>query len=408
MNMTRNTLHYMKIGYFAHSKVGVSETFISDLMIALNKRAHIFSFFSGASAGTPVEGIPTNYTGYYDAPSRSSYLLYKVGQVFGGRGDRLKFRYAQRSAVQIMHRYKRHLDDIDVAFVDYGTSGALLYPLLEEKKIPMVMRVHAYDVTGAFANALYKKAFLEACHFASAVLTVSDHIGRLLVLAGVEPSKIQLVRLGIGSQDIAIMPWSERLKDHPSILHLGRLTPKKHPLALIHAFSIVKKTIRDAKLTIVGDGPLIHESKRRVAKLGLEDAVCFKGALAQKEAFDLMRRHWVFAQHSVTSMNGDQEGFPISPAEAALHELPVVSTSHSGITENVIDGETGFLVQEHNYEEMAERMIYLLRHPEIAERMGKAGRQRILEICNPEVQTKKVYDLLEAAYAENRFEYVVS
>ncbi|MFK7848119.1 MAG: glycosyltransferase [Rhodothermales bacterium] len=395
----------MKIGYFAHSKVGVSETFISDLMIALNKKAHSFSFFSGASAGTTVQGIPTHYTGYYDTPSRSSFLLYKVGQILGGRGDRMKFRYAQRSAVQIMQRYERHLAEIDVAFVDYGTSGALLYPLLEEKKIPMVMRVHAYDVTSAFANVSYRNAFLRACNFANCVLTVSDHIKRLLILAGVESSKIRLVRLGIGSRNVSVMPWDEKMKGPPSILHLGRLTPKKHPLALIHAFSIVKNNIEDAHLTIIGEGPLLNESKKRVAKLGLEEAVRFKGALAQKEAFGLMRRHWVFAQHSVTSMNGDQEGFPVSPAEAALHELPVVSTSHSGITENVIEGETGFLVQEHNYEEMAERMIHLLKHPEIAERMGKAGRQRILGICNPEIQTQKVYDLLEAAYAKNRLAF---
>jgi glycosyltransferase involved in cell wall biosynthesis len=96
----------------------------------------------------------------------------------------------------------------------------------------------------------------------------------------------------------------------------------------------------------------------------------------------------------VTAKSGDQEGFAISLAEAALHEIPVVSTFHNGIPENVIDGETGLLVKEFDFEAMAEKIIYLIENPEIAEQMGKAGRKHILNLCEPERRISKIKELL--------------
>lgn len=81
----------------------------------------------------------------------------------------------------------------------------------------------------------------------------------------------------------------------------------------------------------------------------------------------------------MTARSGDQEGFGISLAEAAALELPVVSTLHNGIPEQVINGETGFLVREHDYEAMAERLVHLLGTPDKAEKMGMAGSENIEE-----------------------------
>ena len=120
-----------------------------------------------------------------------------------------------------------------------------------------------------------------------------------------------------------------------------------------------------------------------------------RGVLNREESFPIMNKHWVYAQHSVTGPNGDTEGFAISLAEAALHGLPVVSTVHNGITENVLDGVTGFLVPEHDYEAMAEKIIYLIQNPDKAEYMGKAGKQHIMKICEPGRRIELIKDLLE-------------
>ena len=388
----------MRIGYFAHTHVSVSETFVHDLLLALNHRSDHFVFVSGASSGQALPGIQSIFSGYYSAGQKGAYLLYKIGQLLGGKGDQLKYSHLQRTAYQVLKQYSSDLSALDVAFVDYGTSSSVLYPVFKAFNIPYIVRVLGYDVSSAFASASYKREFLISCKHASAVIAVSHHLKRLLVLAGVDPQKISVIRIGGNPSYMLPQSWRERLKLAPSVVHLGRLTPKKHPLALIHAFSVAKQYVHNAKLTIIGDGPLMNACKNRVVQLRLDDAVHFTGALSREHAIPIMNKHWVFAQHSVTSMNGDQEGFPVSPVEAAICELPVVTTAHSGLTEQVVHGETGFIVQEHNYEDMGERIAWLMQHPQEAERMGKAGRKRMQSLCNPEKQMEQVYQLLQTTH----------
>lgn len=387
----------MHIGHFTQASVGISETFIHDLMQDLNRRAACLTFFCGASKGTPIEGIPTVFTGYYELPAIIAYPLFKLGLLMGRKGRSLNLKFQQLSASYRLSAFKKELTALDVAYIEYGTSAPVLCNLFRKVKLPYVIHVHAYDVTSAFADECYKETFVDACNVAHAIVVVSKHIKRLLILAGIDEERIVVVRLGIKEQAIAPMSWENRRKSPPSVIHLGRLVPKKHPVALLHAFALVQQEVPDARLTIIGDGPLMGEVIERIKQLRLEDCVTLTGALGREEAFPILNRHWVFAQHSVTSIKGDQEGFPVSPSEAAMHGLPVVSTLHSGIPEGVIDGETGFLVQEHDFETMAQRMIYLLRNPDIAEAMGQAGRNRISQLCNPEERADKIYDLLHGA-----------
>ena len=136
--------------------------------------------------------------------------------------------------------------------------------------------------------------------------------------------------------------------------------------------------------------------QKRIKSLKLEDSVKLCGALPHQEALSIINQHWLLAQHSVIALNGDQEGFPVGLAEGSALELPIVSTYHSGIPEQVIDGETGFLVREFDYETMAERMIKLLTNPDLAEQMGKAGRENITKICNTKRRVQQILDLLQA------------
>ena len=117
----------------------------------------------------------------------------------------------------------------------------------------------------------------------------------------------------------------------------------------------------------------------------------------QDDALKLVRQHAVFCQHSVTGRDGDQEGFALSPAEAALMEMPVVSTLHNGIPEHVQDGTTGLLVREWDIDGMAEAMLELARDPEKAAAMGNAGRKNILALCDPGQRKAALQSLIASA-----------
>ena len=81
--------------------------------------------------------------------------------------------------------------------------------------------------------------------------------------------------------------------------------------------------------------------------------------------------------------------------------MPVVSTYHNGIPEHVMDGVSGFLVREHDFESMAERMIRLIEDPQLRKEMGQRGRENILAMCDPERRRHAILDLIKTKTAHH-------
>ena len=386
----------MKIGYFTNNNIGISETFIYDLIKGLEKKSDLV-WFSGQSSIEKkiVENqVATNYSSYHE---KLPFWAYKIGQLKGYLGYKWKMRTRLYLSDKALHKIPKN-DFPDVAYVDYLTSAILLRKFFEKNSIPYVVHVHGYDITSELNDPEYKKELKKVFLSASHIIAASQFIKRLLILEGCPVSKIFVIRYGIDADSITPLSWEKRKKESPSIIFLGRLTEKKNPIALIHAFDIVRKKVPDIKFTIIGDGYLREEVENRIESLGLEDSVALLGALPREKSFPIMNRHWIFAQHSVTAISGDKEGYALSPAEAALHELPVVSTIHNGIPEHVIEGKTGYLVPEFDYESMAERIIQLIEDPELAEKMGKAGRENIKKLNNPQKRVDEIYELLSSIY----------
>ncbi|WP_161887650.1 glycosyltransferase family 4 protein [Pontibacter russatus] len=386
----------MKVGYFSHTSITPSETFIYDLYKGLEHKGLNITYYCGKSSddGSAITSIV--YTGYAEEGLKKSFLAYKIGQVAGRKGFNFKNEVQQYYSYKVLKKSVTSLPD--VAYIDYATSATLLVDFLSHNKIPFIVHVHGYDVTSAVNDEVYKEKLKIVFSKATYIIAPSQHLRRMLILLGCPDMKIHVIHYAVNSSKIIPLSWEAKLKNAPSIIFLGRLTPKKNPVALLHAFKIVKDTIKNSRLTIIGDGELRHEARAKVGELNLNSSIEFLGALPREKSFPIMNQHWVYAQHSVISSNGDQEGFPVSLAEAAAHALPIVSTIHSGIPENVIDGETGFLVNEFNFELMAEKLIYLLKNPDIAEKMGAAGRQRIQRICQPEYRINTIAELIEEAY----------
>ena len=116
--------------------------------------------------------------------------------------------------------------------------------------------------------------------------------------------------------------------------------------------------------------------------------------MSRQEALDIVQSHWVFCQHSVTASDGDQEGFGLSPAEAALLGMPVISTVHNGIPEHVENGKAGILTREWDIESMAEAMLRLANDAELRNSMGKKGRENIVNLCDPDKRKKRIRELI--------------
>lgn len=133
---------------------------------------------------------------------------------------------------------------------------------------------------------------------------------------------------------------------------VGRLAPTKGISYLIDAFAQVKKEFSKAYLLLVGEGPDEKQFRQHVAKLGLQDSVCFAGF--RKEIEKIFRALDVFVISSVA------EGMPRVLLEANAAGVPCIGTKVGGIPE-VIDETVGILVESQNSDALADSMKDMMR-----------------------------------------------
>jgi colanic acid/amylovoran biosynthesis glycosyltransferase len=387
----------MKIFYVIGSLGLVSETFVTDLIDGLASQGDRLTVLcNDLSADASTLNCEIEQVNFLSLTSLVDRLSYRCDRLWGQQSEARSFaRNLQHADRQLMPALERVQPD--VVYVDFGTVAVFVRATCARLKIPFVVHFHGADVTSALNNPAYRAELHHVFTDAVALIVASHHIRQLLILEGAPAAKIQVIRLGIDVQGLTPLSWQERRLLPPAVVFVGRFTPKKHPVALIEAFALVRQQIPDVRLTAIGDGPEMPRVIERIERLQLQAAVKLYGALPRHEALPIVDRHWVYAQHSVTAPSGDREGFGISLAEAAALELPIVSTWHNGIPEQVSDGETGFLVRELDYELMAERIVELLRNPDLAERMGTAGRDRIERLCSIDRRCQQIHNLLALA-----------
>jgi phosphatidyl-myo-inositol dimannoside synthase len=146
---------------------------------------------------------------------------------------------------------------------------------------------------------------------------------------------------------------------------------------LIRAMPLVRRRVPDAALLVVGDGP--HRSRlERLAALAPSGSVAFAGQVSEADLPSYYAAGDVFAMPCRTRLGGlEVEGWGNVFIEAAACGRPVVVGDSGGAPESVVDGETGVLVDGRNVEQVADAVSGLLGDPALAERMGKAGRERV-------------------------------
>lgn len=386
----------MKVAYIA-SDVGLtSETFVSDLIAGLAQTEEVLVLCNSLANQPDSKEYSVREVRFLTLTSWSDRLRYRFN-CFLGRSSvslnyRIRLNHAYRILVPALEQYKP-----DVAYIDYGTVAVLARAAFKTLNIPFIVHFHGSDITSALNNPVYRHELTYLFEDASALVVASHHIKRLLILEGAPAEKIHVVRLGVNLESLTPLTWNERKGYPPSVVFLGRLTPKKNPIALLEAFALVKQQCPNAQLSIIGDGSEMPRIQQRIGRLGLQDSVELYGELPRSEALAIVNRHWVFAQHSVTAPNGDQEGFGIALAEAAALGLPVVSTLHNGIPEQVTHGDTGFLTREFDYEAMADYIIKLLLHPDLASQMGQRGMTQINILCNISERIEAIQSILRMA-----------
>jgi len=282
-------------------------------------------------------------------------------------------------------------NNTDLVFVEYGTIASSVYASVRAMKIPLIVHFHGFDAHHIPTLKKYKVKYDSFLMDRPNIIVVSQLMKQLVLSWGVPEKNILYTPCGCDPKFVQAEIPSER----KGFLTVGNFVSKKGPLITIKAFAKALEFGMTEKLTMIGDGPLWEECKNWVSSQNLENQIIFKGKLDHNEIFEWMKKSRVFLQHSITLEDGNKEGTPVSILEASGMQMPIISTTHAGINDVVIQNKTGILVEEGDINAMAMAIKKLHDDMALSHEMGINGRQLVAENYTSQHHLDKINNWIE-------------
>jgi colanic acid/amylovoran biosynthesis glycosyltransferase len=322
-------------------------------------------------------------------------------------GDRLVPRWASRlaRAAALVGPLSRWLKEawfdrflqsrhVEVVLAEFGWTGVQLQEACARRRIPLVTYFHGADITDRRELDEFASRYSNLLSTGHSIAASRDIKQRLIAL-GAAPEAVAWIPCGADTDG----PLADPSLAPPRFIAVGRFTEKKAPHLTLLAFKEVLRTVPDAELWFVGDGVLLDSSKELAAALRMHGSVTFFGAQPHGRVLEMMRECRGFVQHSVVAPSGDSEGTPVAILEAGAAGLPVVSTRHGGIVDVVVDGITGYLVDEYDVTAMARHMADLAVDRELAARVGASARGHVAEHFSQTHSLDALWEVLRGSMA---------
>lgn len=291
---------------------------------------------------------------------------------YGRLWEKIRYVFLAWQAAEEMHKQKR-FEVVWAIMASYGGIASLLFKL-NHPRVPLLLTIQEGDsekhlTLGKFglvgllgkriiqqadyiqAISYYLKNFAERRGAKSPIEVIPNGVDLELFSAKYTNAEIKAIRGNLG------------IKDEYVIVTTSRLVPKNGVDVLIAAIAKFKEKRPNVKCLILGDGPERSALERQAKKLKLETNVLFLGQVGQKDLPLYLKISDMFVRPSRS------EGLGSSFLEAMAAEVPVIGTPVGGIVDFLHNGQTGFLVEVDNPEELAEKMDFVLKNSEARKRV---------------------------------------
>jgi phosphatidylinositol alpha-1,6-mannosyltransferase len=231
---------------------------------------------------------------------------------------------------------------------------------------PFLAYIHGIEVWKEWAKPKYARSADRAAVLVSNSAYTRDRASQW------HPPLRRAVVCWLGTEEDEAPTWQPSLGP-PRVLILARMEYERYKghQELIENWLKIRQAVPEAVLTVVGRGPLATHYEQLARKLGLgPDIVEFRGFVPDSELA------LIWAQTTVFAMPSRGEGFGLVYIEAMRHGRPVIASVHDAAPEVNIDGETGFNVNLDRPGELVDRLVCLLRNPDLSAKLGFQGQQR--------------------------------
>jgi glycosyltransferase involved in cell wall biosynthesis len=281
-----------------------------------------------------------------------------------------------------------------------GAIGRLAALLAGDARPPIIVHTyHGHVLRGyfdPFRTALFRKIETSLARISTALIAVSPQVRDDLVQLGVAPKeKFAVVRLGIGLDERIPAEQNgggetRRLLGIPperfTVGWVGRMTGIKRTDDVLLALRKLREQGVDAVLCMVGDGPDREHVELEARRLGIVKHTLFLGYQEEVAPY--------FAAFDAMVLPSANEGTPVTAIEALAAGRPVVATRVGGVPDVIREGVHGFLVEPGDVDALADRLATLARDRGLRERMGAAGRERVL----PRYAVERLIDDMDHLY----------
>ena len=267
--------------------------------------------------------------------------------------------------VELMRLLRRERPDVlHASSSKAGVLGRLAAFLVG---VPIrIFTVHgwAFGATSGRASSLYRWADRLMRPLTTATICVSENeLAAGIAAHTCDPERTVVIHNAV---DVAGAPRARHQPGRPTLISVGRLKAPKDTATLLRALAMLRADGFQA--LIVGDGPDRPALEELVRQLGLDGRVRLEG-----ERHDVAE---LLAAADVFVLSSRSEGLPVSVLEAMAACLPVVASDVGGVSELVVDGETGVLVRPGDADELAGALDGLIGDADRRRLLGHSGRER--------------------------------
>ena len=352
----------MNIGITCYPTYGGSGTVATELGINLARRGHRVHFITTAlpyRLSDFVENIYFHEVQVFQYPL-FDYAPYSLS---------LASKMAQVTL-------RENLDLLHVHYaVPHATSAYLAQKIIESRRrLPFITTLHGTDITLVGADPSYYEITRFSIENSDSVTAVSQYLKNQTLYRFATSNPIIVIPNFVDPQRFT--PEKRQRRDCFSndnekvLMHISNFRPVKRIHDIVAVFEGVAARIA-ARLVLVGDGPEKERARTLVDQKGLSGKVHFIGR--QNDVSTLLPCADLYLLLS------EHESFGLTALEAMSCQVPVIGTSGSGMDSFLGDGAAGMLFRVGNIASMVEGCIRILENPDLARRMGEAGRKRAIE-----------------------------
>jgi glycosyltransferase involved in cell wall biosynthesis len=233
---------------------------------------------------------------------------------------------------------------------------------------PLIVHVHSteFDRSGEQVNQRIYDIERQGMHGASKAIAVSHLTARIITSRyNVPESKVRVIYNAIDTNGHKHPPEHARIrKDERIVLFLGRITMQKGPEYFLAAAKKVLDVMDNVRFVMAGSGDMIRRVIELAAEMGIGHKVLFTGFLRGEDVQQIYRMADVYVMPSVS------EPFGIAPLEALSHDVPVIVSKQSGVSEVL---QHVLKVDFWDINEMANKIIAVLKHPPLHSTLREHG-----------------------------------